>query len=717
VRVLGALVLVALTFGAFGRVAGNDFVHLDDPTYVVENPRVTAGLTGEGVAWAFTTGHASNWHPLTWLSHMLDCELFGLEPAGHHLMNVGFHALAAALLFLALCAMTREVGPSLFVAALFALHPLRVESVAWTAERKDVLSGVFWMLTILAYAGYARRPGAVRYAGLVLAFALGLMAKSMLVTLPFVLLLLDVWPLGRWRLGRGETAGTGVPLSRLLLEKAPLLALAIAAGVVTVISQRAGGAIGMLETISLGARGANALVTGAAYLWMTVWPMGLACFYPHAAIVRPGELAALGVPAIAAGAFLALVTALVVRGRARRPYALVGWLWYLGTLLPVIGLLQVGMQARADRYTYLPIIGVYLVAVWGFRDLVRARPRLRPFLRAAAVLVLAGCAIGTWVQIGHWRSSEALFSRAVEVTERNYMAHLNLGAALAERGEEDEAMRHYELSLEFHPPNPFAHNNLGSVLVLRGREPEAIEHFAEAIRLRPNLVDAYVNLGMVLSRTGEYARAREALERGLRLDPDHPEGHNELGFALENLSEPDLALEHYREAIRLSPGLLEARKNAAILLIERGELGPGRIELEAVLALAPEDGDALHNLGITLHRLGDLRGAVARYREKLTAGLTSPSTLNNLAWILATCPDPELRDGEEALRLAEECARLSSGENPRHLRTLAAAHAATGAFEAAIEWQAMAIDLAPEEWKGELEEDLQRFRDGESLRK
>ena len=318
VLVLGAVVLVAITFGAFGRVAENEFVHFDDPKYIVENPHVTAGLTSEGVSWAFTTGHASNWHPLTWLSHMLDCELFGLEPAGHHLMNVGFHALAAALLFLALYAMTREWGPSLFVAALFALHPLRVESVAWAAERKDVLSALFWMLTILVYAFYARRPGAVRYVGLVVAFALGLMAKSMLVTLPFVLLLLDVWPLGRWRLGRNAESAAGAPLSRLLLEKAPLLALAIAAGVVTVISQRAGGAVGMLETIPLGARAMNALVTGAAYLWMTVWPTGLACFYPHAAIVRPGELAALGGPAIAAGAFLVLVTALVREVRLRR---------------------------------------------------------------------------------------------------------------------------------------------------------------------------------------------------------------------------------------------------------------------------------------------------------------------------------------------------------------------------------------------------------------
>ena len=649
VLALGALAVALLALAVFARTIENGFVHYDDPTYVTENPEVTAGLTGEGVRWAFTASHASNWHPLTWLSHMLDCELFGLQAGGHHATNVVLHALAAALLFLALALMTREVRASLFVAALFAVHPLRVESVAWVAERKDVLSAFFWMLTLFAYALYVRRPGAGRYLAVVAAFALGLLAKSMLVTLPLVLLLVDVWPLGR----HGVPA---VAWRRLVLEKVPLLALAVAVGVGTVLAQRAGGAVGALDTISLGARLANALVSGVAYLWMTVWPSGLAVFYPHPAVVRAGEAMALTVPAIGAGVLLLALTVLAIEKRRAAPWAVTGWLWYLITLLPVVGILQVGMQARADRYSYLPTVGVYVAAVWGVLHVARAHPTLRRALPAVAGVVLAACALVSWRQIGFWHDSEALFARAVAVTERNYIAMLNLGNALSERGEVDEAAGLYE----------------------------------EALALYPPLVQARIGLASI---------------------------HNLRGANLEEAGDPDGALAAYREAIRVLPDYVAAHRNAGFLLVQRGDLPAAKHEFEEVLRLAPADADAHNNLGVTLQRLGDPAGAARHYRQALAAGQSSPSTANSLAWILATCPLPTVRNGPEAVRLATACVRQTGEQDPTPLRTLAAAHAAVGDFPAAIAWQTKALALAPPEWKPELEADLARFRNGEALEK
>ncbi|MEW6072104.1 MAG: hypothetical protein AB1726_05830 [Planctomycetota bacterium] len=503
--VLGALALAALTFAVFHRAARNDFLTYDDPAYVTENAPVTAGLTAEGVRWALTSFHASNWHPLTWLSHMLDCELFGRAAAGHHLTSVAMHALAAALLFLALSVLTGEARPSFFAAGLFALHPLRVESVAWVAERKDVLSGLLAMATILAYALHARRPGGRRYGLVLVLFALGLLAKPMLVTLPAALLLLDLWPLGRWR---GPGAGR-----RLILEKAPLFALAAASGVLTVLAQRAGGAVSALELLPLGARVENALASYVAYLGATVFPRGLAAFYPHPAIVAPGSFRALTLPALGAGLLLLAGTALALRARRRRPYALVGWLWYLGTLLPVIGLLQVGTQARADRYTYLPAVGIALLVAWGGRDLARARPRTRPLLGLLGGLALAGCAALSWRQIGVWRDTETLWGHAAAVTERNYVAEGNLGAALL-LADEEAAVEHLRRAIEFHPRFPPPRQNLAQLRVRRGLAYEergeaqrALAEYLEAALLAPDNHRAREYAGSLLVAQGDAAES------------------------------------------------------------------------------------------------------------------------------------------------------------------------------------------------------------------
>ena len=708
---LAGLLLILATFAVFSPVTGNGFVHFDDSTYIVDNPRVTAGLTAEGIRWAFQGGYASNWHPLTWMSHMLDCELFGVDATRHHLMSVALHAITAALLLAALATMTRAFWPSLWIAALFALHPTRVESVVWAAERKDVLCALFWVLTMLAYARYVRRPGAGRYLLVLLAFALGLMSKSMIVTLPAVLLLLDFWPLGR---GGG---GAGRPLARLLVEKVPLLGMAIATGVMTVVSQGEGGAIGSLEFLAISDRIYNALQSVFAYLGMTLWPSGLACIYPHPAITDPGSFTALLGPAILAGVFLVAITWFAWRRRASGPWFTVGWLWYLGTLLPVIGLLQVGMQARADRYTYLPLIGIYVIVAFGLRALVTRRPQLRmPVVTFAAASVIA-CAVLTARLIPHWENTETVFARALAVTERNYIAHLNLGTALDGRGEREAARRHFLAALEINPKLPEAHNNLAGILWSRGKSGEALEHYREAVRLNPELLEAFFNLGVVHASRDEREEAADAFARAIELNPDHPEIRSRHGGVLLELGRIEEALTQYQELARIEPENVEAHLRAGYCLASLRRIDEAIVEFESLLAIHPNHPDGHNNLGVMLGRLGDDAGAAKHYRLAIENGMEGVSAAHNLAWILATSNDESLRDPPEALRLARRCLRLAPQPSFGYLKTLAAAHAAAGDFPAAIEQQARAIDLAPEAKHDELRADLEEFRAGRALRR
>ncbi|MFL6199060.1 MAG: glycosyltransferase family 39 protein [Thermoanaerobaculia bacterium] len=445
--------LALLTLAAYLPVLAHGFIRFDDPLYVTRNPHVQAGLSWEGIAWAFSANVASNWHPLTLLSHMLDCELFGMDPLGHHLTSLLLHTASVVLLFEALRRLTRDQPGSIWrsaaVAALFAVHPTHVESVAWIAERKDVLSGFFWMLTLLAWAGYVRQPSPKRYAAVALALAAGLLSKPMVVTLPFVLLLLDVWPLRR---------------EIRVKEKLPLFALAAASCVATVIAQF--GAIGLASRFPLRLRLANAVLSYAAYLRKTLLPTRLAVFYP-----MPGEFPAWKV----AGAALLLACLTVLALRAGR-YVLVGWLWFLGTLVPVIGIVQVGGQAMADRYTYLPTIGLFLIAAWGL-------PRRARWVVPGVVLALA---IGTRLQLRHWEDSESLFRHAAAVTERNFIAHLNLAQIHAEHGERGPALEHFRTTLEIRPGMWQAQASLGNTLRRWGRPDKALPHLRNAVRLRPH---------------------------------------------------------------------------------------------------------------------------------------------------------------------------------------------------------------------------------------
>lgn len=513
--ILAVLALLALTVAVYAPVGHFDFVQLDDPAYVTENPHVLGGLTLEGAAWAFTTGHAANWHPVTWLSHMLDVQLFGVAGGAHHLTSLALHAANTLLLFGLLALLTGALWRSALVAALFAVHPLHVESVAWVAERKDVLSTFFLLLTLWAYAGFVRSVGPastaagvpagrsrrVYYALMLVAFALGLMAKPMLVTLPFVLLLLDVWPLGRMNPATGSSKAGGTrPRSKgrpaetrtlgavvllktawpLVREKLPLFVMAAASSVVTLVVQQRGGAVTAFEVYPFSLRLQNAVVSIAAYLRDAVWPAGLTVLYPFPPAVPAGEVAISLV-------VLAVVSLAVYRLARREPYLLVGWLWYLGTLVPVAGLVQVGVQARADRYTYVPLIGIFIMVAWGLGAIVGRQPRLRMVVSAVAASAIVGCAVSARVQAGYWRDSVALWTRATMVTLHvdEFEAHMSLGAALGDQGRVNEAGDHFAEAAKLRPQSDAAHCSLGIALARSGRLPDAKRELNEALRLNP----------------------------------------------------------------------------------------------------------------------------------------------------------------------------------------------------------------------------------------
>ncbi len=542
---LVCLALVVITLATFFGVRRFDFTNYDDPEYVTRNPQVTRGLSLEGIRWAFSAFHVSNWHPVTWLSHMLDCELFGLDAGAHHVVNLILHLLNTALLFLLLWRLTGEVWPAAFVAALFGWHPQHVESVAWIAERKDLLSALFGLLAMHAYAGWVRDRRRGRFALLVALFILGLMAKPMLVTLPFVLLLLDLWPLGRMKTGWTPTAAQGLPFSRLFAEKWLLFAATLAACAVTLAAQR-GEAVRSAEEVPLGSRLGNALVSYAAYLVKTFWPADLAVFYPlrREVPIVEGLLALL---------MLGGISFAVWKLRASRPYLLVGWLWFVGMLVPVIGLVQVGGQARADRYTYLPLIGVFIMLAWGGRDVVRAFRVPAKLAAVVAAVMLIACAALTRYQAGHWRNSESLFGRALEVMPENAVAHINLGSVFEQAGRAEEAQAHYRAALRIDPGRAQAHNNLANVLDATGKFAEAVPHYEEAIRLRPRESIPRNHFGMALAGQGWFDEALSNYAAAMALAPRDPLPHYLSGVALLKQGQTARAIESFRAALRLDP--------------------------------------------------------------------------------------------------------------------------------------------------------------------
>jgi tetratricopeptide (TPR) repeat protein len=620
---LFAIGLAAATIVAYAPVRTHEFVQIDDPAYVTENPHVLGGLTAEGVRWALTSNHAANWHPLTWISHMLDLELFGLDAGAHHLTNLAMHVASTLLLFGWLVRTTGAAGRSAFVAALFALHPLHVESVAWVAERKDVLSTLLLMLTLWAYLPYVRasarggRSGRVRWLLVVaFVFALGLLAKPMLVTVPFLLLLLDAWPLGRVSL-RGSRLDVWRPL---VVEKLPLIALSALSSVLTFVAQQRGGAVAELTRVPLLLRLENAVVSYVAYLAKMIWPANLSVVYPLPEAI-PIWQAALALIALAA------ITALVLRTARRQPYLAVGWLWYVGMLVPVIGIVQVGVQAFADRYTYVPLVGVFIMMAWGAVDVAaRAGGRGRPVVLALpALAIVIICGVLTRQQVGYWRSSVPLWQHALSVTlgADRYDAHMELGRVLLPLGRRSEALEHYSAAVRLRPDSAEAHHQRGVLLLDEGRTADAIAAFREAVRLAPGSAASHANLGRAVASTGDSAAAIPHFQDAVRLDPSQPAALSDLGAALVNAGRPDEAIGHLTSALRLRADFPEAH----------------------------------NNLGFAFARTGRYEQALTHFSEALRLNPSFELARRNRILTLIT-----LKRGDEALRDVRELLRLNPGD-------------------------------------------------------
>jgi tetratricopeptide (TPR) repeat protein len=661
--VLGVCGLLLLAVGGvFGQTVRHEFVIMDDGAYVSENPHISRGLTASGIAWVFTHSHVGNWHPLTGLSHMLDSQIYGLWAGGHHLTNVLLHAATAIVLFLVLWQITGAAWPSAMVAALFALHPLRVESVAWVAERKDVLSGLCFVLTLGAYVWFVRGPFSwSRYLLLLVIFALGLMAKPMLVTLPAVLLLLDYWPLGRFADAPGRHAAppgatrqrpalatTGAFRWQLLTEKIPLLLLVAVFCLATVWAQDKAAAFG--NPLTIGWRIANALVSYVAYLVQAFWPVGLAAYYPHPEYHLP-IWEALGALVVLAG-----ISAAALKWRRRYPYFLVGWLWYVGMLVPVIGIVQVGSQAMADRYTYLPQIGLYLALVWGVADVCRSRPYRRWLCGVGSALVLAvlmGCA---WRQTCFWCDNVTLWNHTLACTTGNSAAENNLGLTLANRGHLDEAMEHYREALRFRPDYMEAHTNLGTALAGRGRKDEALVHFQKALEIKPSSAIA----------------------------------HNNLASAMADLGRIDEATRHYQKAVEIEPDYVQARVSFAALLSAIGRRDEAAVQYQKVLDIEPDNAEVYTNFGNALGALGRIEEAMAQYRKALEIKPQSVEAHINFGYILT-----RLGRFDEAMAHYQKALKIKP-DTPELQNNIALAKAGQGRFDEAIAYYRKALKLNPD---------------------
>jgi Tfp pilus assembly protein PilF len=569
------LILFTVTIALYSRAAFFPFSVIDDGDYVVENVRVTSGLSIDSIKWAFTSFHASNWHPVTWLSLMMDSHYFGVNPMGYHIVNVVFHALNSVLLFLLFSSMTGALWRSAFVAACFALHPLHVESVAWIAERKDVLSMLFFMLTLLFYTAYVKKSKRGMYVLSLAAFALGLMAKPMLVTIPVVLLLLDFWPLGRLKIQRmtlsdkqPDVHNNNYRFGYLLLEKIPYLALSAASSILTVYAQSRGGSVSTLTDLSFSMRVNNALWSVVAYVRNTILPFDLAVFYPF-----------VPVPLWKAGCALILICIILyisVKHRHRYPWLTTGWLWYLITLAPVIGLFQVGMQSMADRYTYIPLIGLFTIAGWGGGEIWAQLPKLRKVIGLAAAGVLLLYTITTWVQLGYWRDNVTLFNHALEITNdrvTGHFAHYCLGVAYEKQGKTDLAIAEYREALRDNPDDARNHATLGSLLINQGKVMEAINHLEQAISLNPRLAPGHYNMGVAMAKLGRIDEAIHEYNETLKIEPDNVKCHNNLGALLAQQGMLDEAVRHFSRAMQLNPGDAKARTNLELALRLKNQTG------------------------------------------------------------------------------------------------------------------------------------------------
>ena len=670
-KYLTVVLLIVCSLIAFGRIVANDFINFDDNVYITENNYIKAGLNSETLKWAFSAVVSSNWHPLTLLSHALDWRLFGANASGHHLVSLLLHIGSAILLFLFLNKTTGSLWPSAFVAALFALHPLRVESVAWAAERKDVLSMFLGLAVLYTYALYVEKPKLYKYCVCLILFALSLMAKPMLVTLPFVLLLLDYWPLCRWQKalspqflpvrndgGLVKKKGTqrkadsikekkiSVPLMNrakiirsLLWEKSPFIFLAIASSIVTIWVQKNGGAIAYLEELPFLDRMLNAIVSYVAYLIKIFWPVNLAVFYTYRQFLPSWQV--FGAASILLGISIAVIYAI-----KKAPYLFVGWFWYLGTLVPVIGLIQVGKQSIADRYTYFPSIGIAIILTWSIVYLL-PKVKLRKIIIIPAAIILAALTFLTWQQCGYWKNSISLFNHVLQATKDNYLAHNNLGTALAAEGKKEEAIAHYRKAIEINPTFTIAHLNLGAALVAQGRieealaaikmnpnqeeahfhlgvvlaaqgrNEEAIAHYLAAIKINPNYDDAHYNLANLFMKQGKIEEAIAHYRQAIKINPDHADAHCNLANVFVKQNKIDQAIEHFREAVRITPSSFASLNNLGVNLEKQLKHDEAASYYRRALVVEPKNPGIYFNLGVALGNKGKVKEAIEHFRQAI----------------------------------------------------------------------------------------------------
>jgi len=625
-KVLICLFLVLANLLLYGQVSHHEFINFDDHLYVSDNRFVQSGLNQKSIAWSFSflNKEYTYWHPLSWLSHMLDVELYGMDSGRHHLTNVLFHIASTLLLFLGLHRMTGALWCSAVVASLFALHPINVESVAWVAERKNVLSTFFWMTTMWAYVIYSERPCVTRYLTVLFVFALGLLAKPMLVTLPFVFLLLDYWPLKRLRMGL-VTAGPAIKTQhtaksinyrwlnfRLVLEKLPLLALSLVAAYLSSASLQLSGSIKALDDVPMMLRIANALVSYVKYIGKMIWPHNLAVFYPYPESVPLWQTF---------GALMLLIgiTVLVVWSFRRQPYLSVGWLWYLGTLIPVSGLVQAGLWPEmADRWAYLPFIGLFIMIAWGVPDLANRWQYRRAGLGIITSVVLAALMALTWTQTRYWKNSVRLFEHALAVNQTNWLAHNNLGTALAAQGKNFEAYQHFSESLNNDPGQYNPHNNLGAFLASKNRSTEAIKYFSEALRLNPNSAHAHVNMGTELLKLGKIEPAIGHLNKALKIKPGFPESHNILGLALLRKGKLEAAIGHFRMAFKSKPNYADAQQNLNLALSNHERLNRAAKNMLESMHFHPDDPDLDFKIKDLLEKKKALEQAISYFQKSLS---------------------------------------------------------------------------------------------------
>jgi len=624
------LVLFVTTFTVYYPVLDYDFVNFDDPLYLEENRFVPMGLSKESIIWAFTDGISTTgyWAPLTLLTLLLDYQIYGMQAGGYHLTNLLLHCITTLLLFLFFRRITGALWSSFLVAILFAIHPLHVESVAWVSARKDVLSTLFWILTLWAYAKYTESPGTGRYTIALILFICGLTAKPMLVTLPLILLLLDYWPLGRFPVSGAASRHISLRNYRgLIVEKLPFIIIALVAALGAYIGQRAVGTVTPLTGIGLGTRISNTLVAYSGYLKDMFWPVNLAVLYPH-----PGDLP-VWMPLLSA-VLLCGITIVVLHRTATWPFLFFGWFWYLLTLLPVSGIVVIGPHTTADRYTYVPLIGLFVMIAWSAPKLMANLPGKKIWLATSSVVALSLLTVLTHKQIQHWESSGTLFKHTLEITKNNPISHNNLGLALEKRGHIDDAIVHYREALRIKPDYPLAYNNMGNALLKQGKIDDAVRHYREALRLKPDYAKAHNNLGTALQEQGHSDDALQHYRKALRLKPAYEGAHNNLGLALEKRGHIDDAIKHYLEALRLKPGSQTAHNNIGNALLKQGRVEGAIKHYREALRLKPDYEEAHNGLASAFYQKGDFKMAIKHFRKAIEINPSYMLAKNNLKIVL-----------------------------------------------------------------------------------